>query len=55
MVPVLKQLGVRDFDRNGIHTEDGKVTLLELLEHAIEHAEHHQKMVERIRRKFKIK
>ncbi len=55
MVPILKQLSVKDFDRNGIHTEDGKVTLLRLLENAVEHAEHHTKMVEKIRRKFKIK
>ena len=54
MVPILKGLKDKDFNRTGIHTEDGKITLLDFLEHAVEHAEHHTKMIEKIKRKFKI-
>jgi uncharacterized damage-inducible protein DinB len=55
MAPVLRELGDKDFERFGIHTEDGKVTLLSLLERAIEHTNHHMKAIEKIKRKFKIK
>ncbi len=55
MTRVLKGLNDKDFDRFGIHTEDGKVTLLDFLERAVEHAEHHTKMIEKIKSKFSIK
>ncbi len=55
MVRVLKGLKDADFDRAGIHTENGKVTLLDLLEDAVEHANHHTKTIERIKTKFRIK
>lgn len=55
MARVLRGLSDKDFDRFGIHTEDGKVTLLDFLERAVEHAEHHTKMIEKIKRKFKIR
>ncbi len=55
MLPILKGLREKDFDRTGIHTENGKVTLLYFLEQAVEHVEHHTKMIEKTKRKFKIK
>ena len=55
MTRVLRGLRDKDFDRSGIHTEDGKVTLLEFLERAVEHADHHTKAIEKVKRKFKIK
>ncbi len=54
MVRVLRGLKDRDFDRFGIHTEDGKVTLLQFLERAVEHADHHTKLIAKIKRKFGI-
>ncbi len=54
MGPILKELKDKDFKRTGIHTEDGKITLFDLLEHTVEHAEHHTKMIDKIKRKFKI-
>ncbi|HUI28998.1 MAG TPA: DinB family protein [Candidatus Acidoferrales bacterium] len=55
MTRVLKKMGDKDFDRCGIHTETGKVTLLSLLEDTVEHADHHVKMIGKIKSKFKIK
>ncbi|MGO9480862.1 MAG: DinB family protein [Candidatus Kryptoniota bacterium] len=55
MTTVLMELKAKDFEKTGIHTEDGKVTLLNILEHAVEHADHHMKMVAKIKGKFKIK
>jgi uncharacterized damage-inducible protein DinB len=55
MTRVLRGLKDKDFNRSGIHTEDGKVTLLEFLERAVEHADHHTKMIEKTKRKFKIR
>lgn len=55
MLPVLRGLKDSDFDRIGIHTERGKVNLLDLLEDAVEHSQHHIEMIEKIKRKFKIK
>jgi uncharacterized damage-inducible protein DinB len=55
MTHILKELKDSDFDRFGIHTERGKLTLLDLLEDTVEHAEHHTKTIEKIKRRFKIK
>lgn len=55
MARVLRGLNNNDFDKYGIHTENGKVTLLNLLEMAINHSEHHAKAIEKVKRKFKIK
>jgi uncharacterized damage-inducible protein DinB len=55
MAQVLRELNNRDFDRFGIHTEDGKLTLRNLLERAVEHADHHARTIKKIKRKFKIK
>jgi len=55
MARVLKELSDKDFERVGIHTEDGKVTLLSFLEKDIEHADHHARMIKEIKKKFKIK
>jgi len=55
MTRVLKELKNGDFERTGIHTERGKLSLLDLLEDAVEHAEHHTDAVEKIKRRFRIK
>lgn len=55
MTPVLKSLKDSDFTRTGIHSEDGKVTLLAVFEHAVEHCEHHLKVIEKIKRKYRIR
>jgi uncharacterized damage-inducible protein DinB len=55
MTQVLRQLSDGEFARYGIHTDDGKVSLLDILEVAVEHADHHTKAIARIKRKFKIK
>ncbi len=55
MVPVLNRLKDRDFERTRIHTEDGKVTLFNFLEPTVEHADHHIKIIEKTKRKSKIK
>jgi len=54
MALALRKLHDKDFDRVGIHTEDGKVTLLELLEHSIEHSDHHIGMIRKIIKKHKL-
>ena len=54
MLRVLKELSSKDFDRFGIHAEDGKVTVLNFLERAVEHADHHAGAIKKIKRKFKI-
>lgn len=54
MTPVLKSLKDADFARTGIHNESGKVTLLGILEHTVEHFEHHLYVIEKIKRKYKI-
>ena len=55
MVPILKSLQEKDFERFGIHSENGKVSMKDLLEDAIEHSEHHTKQIESIKRKHKIR
>ena len=55
MTPVLKSLKETDFSRTGIHSENGKVTLTGVLEHTVEHFEHHLKSIEKTKRKYKIK
>ncbi len=55
MTPVLKGLKDGDFSRTGIHNETGKVTLLSVLEHTVEHFEHHLKLIEKTKRKYKIR
>ncbi len=55
MTPVLKSLKDADFSRTGIHNENGKMTLMEVLEHTVEHFEHHLKAIEKTKRKYKIK
>ncbi|MCL4512001.1 MAG: DinB family protein [Bacteroidetes bacterium] len=52
MVPVLKKLSDKDFMRTGVHAENGKVTLFDILEHAVEHTEHHFKMIEKSKKKI---
>ena len=54
MASALRKLGDKEFMRTGVHAEDGKVTLFHILEHAVEHTDHHFKMIEKIKRKFKI-
>jgi len=54
MTRVLKELRDKDFDRFGIHTENGKMTLSDLLEDSVEHADHHMRTITKIKRKFKI-
>ncbi len=54
MTPVLKSLKDSDFSRTGIHNENGKVTLLGVLEHTVEHFEHHLGVIEKTKRKYKI-
>ncbi len=55
MTPILKSLKDSDFSRTGIHNEDGKVTLLAVFQHTVEHFEHHLKVIEKIKRKYRIK
>ncbi len=54
MTPILRSLKGSDFDRTGIHNEVGKVTLQGVLEHSVEHFEHHLMAIEKIKRKYKI-
>lgn len=55
MTPVLKNLHDADFSRTGIHNEDGKVSLLGILERAVGHFEHHLKAIEKTKKKYGIK
>ncbi len=55
MTPVLKSLKDADFMRTGIHSEDGKVTLMAILEHTVEHFEHHLQTIEKTKRKHGIR
>ncbi len=54
MTPILKSLKDSDFSRTGIHSESGKVTLFGVLEHTVEHFEHHLAAIEKTKRKHKI-
>ena len=55
MTPVLKGLKEGDYSRTAIHNENGKMTLMGVLEHTVEHFEHHLKAIEKTKRKYKIK
>lgn len=55
MTPILKSLKDKDFSRTGIHNENGKVTLMGILEHTVEHFEHHLSEIEKTKRRYKIK
>jgi uncharacterized damage-inducible protein DinB len=50
MVGILKKLSSDAFERFGIHTERGKVTLADLLANAVNHLHHHLKFVRDKRR-----
>jgi hypothetical protein len=50
---LLKSLPETDFERTGNHTERGSVTLGDLLETYVRHAESHAAQVERIRAVYK--
>ncbi len=54
MTPVLKSLKDSYFSRTGIHNESGKVMLFGVLEHTVEHFEHHLATIEKTKRKYKI-
>lgn len=54
MTPILKSLEDSDFSRTGIHNQSGKVTLFGVLEHTVEHFEHHLATIEKTKRKYKI-
>jgi len=55
MTRILRKLSNRDFERIGIHTEEGKVTLLSILEMAVEHVDHHSRSIMEIKKKSKMK
>jgi len=55
MARVLRELKDKDFERFGIHTNNGKMSLLDLLEDTVEHFANHTKTIEKIKRKFNIK
>lgn len=42
---VLRRLQPEDFSRKGTHNQRGVLTLAQLLEHAVEHLDHHLKFV----------
>jgi uncharacterized damage-inducible protein DinB len=50
MREILVRLGEEDFDRCGIHTERGKVTLAEWLAITVRHLDHHLKFIRDKRR-----
>jgi hypothetical protein len=46
---MLKSLPDSEFDKFGLHTERGKLTLADLVKHYADHAESHLKQIERIK------
>jgi uncharacterized damage-inducible protein DinB len=50
MGDLLKKLPADDFNRTGIHSERGKVTLTDLLTNAVNHLQHHLKFVKEKRK-----
>lgn len=48
--PVLRQLPESAFERVGIHSEDGEVTLRQCVEKYIRHIDHHMKFINEKRR-----
>jgi hypothetical protein len=51
---LLKDLPAAAFDRAGNHTEDGRVTLLQLVEGYAKHAESHARQLQEVREAYKI-
>ncbi len=45
MFHIIDKLSQSDYDRTGVHNEIGKVTLLDVLERACVHTEHHLRFV----------
>lgn len=50
---LLKDLPEEAFSRTGRHTESGPLTLLDLVRRTAEHAEHHARQIQEIRRLYK--
>ncbi|MCB1192020.1 MAG: DinB family protein [Leptospiraceae bacterium] len=50
MFPILDNLSNSDYDRTGVHNEAGKVTLLDMLERACVHTEHHWRFIQEKRK-----
>jgi hypothetical protein len=50
MYQVLSRLAGPDFDRSGIHSETGRVTLADLVQKAVDHLGHHLKFLNDKRR-----
>jgi hypothetical protein len=50
---LLKSLPESSFDRTGVHSERGPLTLRQLLDYAADHAESHARQMQAIREEFK--
>ena len=50
MGDLLKKFSADDFNRTGIHSERGKVTLTDLLTNAVNHLQHHLKFIKEKRK-----
>jgi hypothetical protein len=50
MARILRALGPEDFQRRGLHSRDGALTLENLLQRATAHIPHHVRFIEEKRR-----
>lgn len=51
---ILRAIDAVDFQREGIHSEHGPVTLAQLLRHAVNHIPHHAQYIEENRRALNV-
>ena len=54
MARILRSLHADDFQRKGIHSEDGPLTLIDLLQRVTDHIPHHAQYIEEKRKALKV-